>query len=47
MTGRYQYRLAIGLEEPLASPVTHRAGLPPEHPNASLLGQICLPVRPI
>src|SRR5277367_6747824 len=30
ITGRYQYRLAIGLEEPLAS---HEAGLPPEHPT--------------
>jgi arylsulfatase A-like enzyme len=33
MTGRYQYRLAIGLEEPLASRVTRRVGLPPEHPS--------------
>jgi arylsulfatase A-like enzyme len=30
ITGRYQYRLAIGLEEPLA---THPAGLPPEQPT--------------
>lgn len=30
ITGRYQDRLAIGLEEPLASDV---AGLPPEHPT--------------
>lgn len=35
MTGRYQYRLPIGLEEPLQS---NRTGLPPEHPTiASLL----------
>ena len=32
ITGRYQYRLACGLEEPLASPARH-AGLPPEHPT--------------
>ena len=30
ITGRYQYRLAIGLEEPLA---THPAGLPPDQPT--------------
>ncbi len=30
ITGRYQYRLPIGLEEPLA---THEAGLPPGHPT--------------
>jgi arylsulfatase A-like enzyme len=30
ITGRYQYRLAIGLEEPLAG---RDAGLPPEHPT--------------
>ncbi|WAT17897.1 sulfatase-like hydrolase/transferase [Aurantiacibacter sp. MUD11] len=30
MTGRYQYRLPIGLEEPLQS---NRTGLPPEHPT--------------
>jgi arylsulfatase A-like enzyme len=30
ITGRYQYRLAIGLEEPLSS---HEAGLPPDHPT--------------
>jgi len=32
ITGRYQYRLPLGLEEPLASPVRHH-GLPPEHPT--------------
>ena len=32
ITGRYQYRLAIGLEEPLANPARH-VGLPPEHPT--------------
>jgi len=31
ITGRYQYRLRIGLEEPLAGNVT--VGLPPEHPT--------------
>jgi arylsulfatase A-like enzyme len=30
ITGRYQYRLAIGLEEPLAG---RNVGLPPEHPT--------------
>lgn len=35
MTGRYQYRLPVGLEEPLA---LRPLGLPPEHPTiASLL----------
>jgi len=35
ITGRYQYRLPIGLEEPL---VGRKIGLPPEHPTiASLL----------
>jgi arylsulfatase A-like enzyme len=35
ITGRYQYRLAIGLEEPLNG---RDVGLPPDHPNlASLL----------
>jgi len=32
ITGRYQYRLRGGLEEPLAS-VSNRHGLPPEHPT--------------
>src|ERR1700693_2766221 len=31
ITGRYQYRLAIGLEEPLSSRATRNVGLPPEH----------------
>src|SRR6201987_3183953 len=31
ITGRYQYRLRIGLEEPLVGNVT--VGLPPEHPT--------------
>src|SRR4051812_35651191 len=30
ITGRYQYRLPIGLEEPL---VGHNVGLPPDHPT--------------
>ncbi|GGC01491.1 N-acetylgalactosamine-6-sulfatase [Novosphingobium endophyticum] len=35
ITGRYQYRLPVGLEEPLA---LRKIGLPPEHPTvASLL----------
>ncbi len=32
ITGRYQYRLPVGLEEPLASPARN-VGLPPEHPT--------------
>jgi arylsulfatase A-like enzyme len=37
ITGRYQYRLAIGLEEPLTGP---DVGLPPEQPTLpSLLGK--------
>ena len=32
ITGRYQYRLSIGLEEPLRDPARH-VGLPPEHPT--------------
>ena len=31
ITGRYQYRLPVGLEEPI--PVTRQVGLPPEHPT--------------
>jgi arylsulfatase A-like enzyme len=31
ITGRYQYRLRLGLEEPLAGNIT--VGLPPEHPT--------------
>ncbi|HTW51308.1 MAG TPA: sulfatase-like hydrolase/transferase [Stellaceae bacterium] len=33
MTGRYQYRLPIGLEEPLRSNSVRPIGLPPEHPT--------------
>jgi arylsulfatase A-like enzyme len=37
ITGRYQYRLRVGLEEPLGNPAL---GLPPEHPTLpSLLRQ--------
>ncbi len=32
ITGRYQYRLPVGLEEPLANPARH-IGLPPSHPT--------------
>jgi arylsulfatase A-like enzyme len=40
MTGRYQYRLPIGLEEPLRSTSDRAVGLPPEHPTLpSLLRQ--------
>src|ERR1700691_4359698 len=31
ITGRYQYRLPVGLEEPL--PVSRNVGLPPDHPT--------------
>ena len=31
ITGRYQYRLRVGLEEPVRNPSPH--GLPPEHPT--------------
>ena len=38
ITGRYQYRLPLGLEEPL--PIGREVGLPPEHPTLpSLLRQ--------
>ena len=33
ITGRYQYRLPIGLEEPLAGERSPHVGLPPEHPT--------------
>src|SRR5262245_49293014 len=33
ITGRYQYRLPVGLEEPIASVSTRKIGLPPEHPT--------------
>ena len=33
MTGRYQYRLAVGLEEPLSSRTLRKLGLPPDHPT--------------
>ena len=34
ITGRYQYRLRLGLEEPLAGNAD--VGLPPEHPNLAI-----------
>ncbi|MFL5269767.1 MAG: sulfatase, partial [Stellaceae bacterium] len=33
MTGRYQYRLAVGLEEPLRTAAPRKLGLPPDHPS--------------
>jgi arylsulfatase A-like enzyme len=33
ITGRYQYRLPIGLEEPLSRNAVKKLGLPPEHPT--------------
>ncbi|MFM2124270.1 MAG: hypothetical protein RL328_721 [Acidobacteriota bacterium] len=41
MTGRYQYRLPVGLEEPLPSAGARDIGLPPEHPTIpSLLKKV-------
>jgi arylsulfatase A-like enzyme len=36
ITGRYQYRLPVGLEEPLSNPARN-VGLPPEHPTVPSL----------
>ncbi len=36
LTGRYQYRLPVGLEEPLGGPA-RGVGLPPEHPTTPSL----------
>jgi arylsulfatase A-like enzyme len=33
ITGRYQYRLPVGLEEPLSSRTPRKLGLPPAHPT--------------
>jgi arylsulfatase A-like enzyme len=33
ITGRYQYRLAVGLEEPLSTRAPRKIGLPPDHPT--------------
>jgi arylsulfatase A-like enzyme len=33
ITARYQYRLAVGLEEPLSTRVPRKLGLPPDHPT--------------
>jgi arylsulfatase A-like enzyme len=33
ITGRYQYRLAVGLEEPLSTRVPRKVGLPADHPT--------------
>src|SRR5512142_2275286 len=33
ITGRYQYRLPVGLEEPIAREQNRDPGLPPEHPT--------------
>src|SRR5947209_3348336 len=37
MTGRYQYRLAVGLEEPLSTRVPRKIGLPADHPTSPSL----------
>jgi arylsulfatase A-like enzyme len=40
ITGRYQYRLAVGLEEPLSTRAPRKVGLPPDHPSLpSILGK--------
>jgi arylsulfatase A-like enzyme len=40
ITGRYQYRLTVGLEEPIAAATPKDIGLPPNHPTLpSLLKQ--------
>jgi arylsulfatase A-like enzyme len=42
ITGRYQYRLAVGLEEPLRSLAPRKVGLPPDHPTLpSILKKAC------
>jgi arylsulfatase A-like enzyme len=33
ITGRYQYRLAVGLEEPLSTRAPRKIGLPPDYPT--------------
>jgi arylsulfatase A-like enzyme len=33
ITGRYQYRLPVGLEEPLSTRAPRKVGLPPDHPT--------------
>jgi len=33
ITGRYQYRLTVGLEEPIAATTPKNIGLPPSHPS--------------
>src|SRR5881394_2653089 len=33
ITGRYQYRVPVGLEEPIATNAARAPGLPPEHPT--------------
>ena len=33
ITRRYQYRLAVGLEEPLSTRAPRKIGLPPDHPT--------------
>jgi len=33
ITGRYQYRLAVGLEEPLSTRTPRKVGRPPDHPT--------------
>ncbi len=41
ITGRYQTRLAVGLEEPIAATTQRGIGLPPEHPTLpSLLRRV-------
>src|SRR5438132_12469372 len=37
ITGRYQYRLPVGLEEPINASTPKNIGLPPSHPTLSSL----------
>jgi arylsulfatase A-like enzyme len=37
ITGRYQYRLTVGLEEPIGAATPKNIGLPPTHPTLPLL----------
>ena len=39
ITGRYQVRLAVGLEEPIGATTQRGIGLPPEHPTLPSLNR--------
>lgn len=46
MTGQYQYRLAIGLEQPLRSQSKRKIGLPPERHRTRSQSVACGSSRP-